>query len=60
MPNQAQGSELVFLPFAVFLVERAAPAVEKCSSKRMAAFAAIELHQNTSPVGLIIDVAQQI
>jgi hypothetical protein len=48
--HQTEGAELVFLSFAIALTQFFAFAMEHHTGELVATFAAIELHQDTSPL----------
>lgn len=58
--DQAERAELVFLPFPVALPELSPLAVEDGPGKGMTAFGAVELGEDPPPVGLVVEIGQQV
>ena len=56
--NQAKGSDLVFLPFAVALSKLAPLAMEDRPREGVASLATIELSEDSAPVRLVVDERQ--
>ncbi len=61
--DEAEGPELVFLvflAFAVALAELSSLAVEDGSGEGVPALGAVELGENPSPVGLVVEVGERV
>jgi len=58
--DQAERAELVFLPFPVALPELSPLAVEDGPGEGMTAFGAVELGEDPPPVGLVVEIGQQV
>ena len=58
--DQTEGAELIFLAFAIPLVQLAALAVENVAGQAVPAFAEIELLQGTAPAVLVVDKSQRV
>src|SRR3546814_20760951 len=58
--DEPKRAELIFLPFAVTLTKLTALAVEYGAGELVTALAPVELDQDASPVGFVIDEPQHV
>ena len=58
--DEAERTELIFLPLPIALLQFAAFAVEDDPRQHVPGFAAIEPHEDTAAVGLVVEVVEQV